>query len=373
MDAELIPGLPEEIARECLVRVPFDLFSTVRTVCRLWRREIDSSLFHWIRKSENLTRKVVALAQAEPAVESEGPAHKYYRSATTPTYRLTLFDPAGESWRTLPPLPGVSHGLPLFCQIAAAHKKLVVVGGWDPETWAPSDGVYIYDFLLDAWSRGTRMPGPRRSFFACSSSPSAGTIFVAGGHDEEKNALRSAMAYDVARDEWSQLPDMARERDECKGVFVGGRFEVVGGYSTDRQGQFGRCAEAFDVSEWRWNPVEEDRLEVATCPRTCVADGEKDGKLYMVRSGHLAVKEEGGKWREVAEVPEDAAVAAQLVKWEGKLLLLLGAGCHGGAQVGYLLEAAAGTDDGYRTTSWQKVKVPEEFSGLVQAICCIEV
>ena len=38
-------------------------------------------------------------------------------------------------------------------------------------------------------------------------------------HDKEKSALRSTFAYDVARDEWIQLADMARERDECIAIF----------------------------------------------------------------------------------------------------------------------------------------------------------
>lgn len=74
--------------------------------------------------------------------------------------------------------------------------RLLVVGGWDPETWAPTDSVLVYDFLTAAWRHGAAMPGPRRSFFACAAV--GGKVFVAGGHDEEKNALRSALAYDPA-------------------------------------------------------------------------------------------------------------------------------------------------------------------------------
>ncbi|MCI58652.1 F-box/kelch-repeat protein, partial [Trifolium medium] len=67
-------------------------------------------------------------------------------------------------------------------------------------------------------------------------------IYVVGGHDEEKNALRSAFVYDVANNAWTQLPDMARERDECKAVFCcsvsgSGTIRAVGGYCTEMQGR----------------------------------------------------------------------------------------------------------------------------------------
>ncbi|KAJ6798965.1 putative F-box/kelch-repeat protein [Iris pallida] len=219
------------------------------------------------------------------------------------------------------------------------------------------------------------MPGPRRSFFACSAGggTASATVFVAGGHDEEKNALRSAMAYDAEADEWAPLPDMAVERDECRGAFLNGGFHVVGGYPTDRQGQFCKSAETFDVATWRWGAVEEDRLEDATCPMTCVDDGDGgEGRLYFVRSGHVVV-EECGKWKEVAEVPEDAAVSTQLMTWQGKLLLV-GSGSDGGGRVAYLLEVASDVDDGKKSKlTWHRMEVPEEYSGHVHAACCLEI
>lgn len=365
MEQELIPSLPEDIARQCLIRVPFHRFGPTRSVCKLWKQEIESPLFHRIRRLTNLTRPIIVLAQAEPALSPSGPAHKYH-AASTPSYRLAVFDPSTATWQSLPAIPGLDNGLPLFCRIAAVCREVVVVGGWDPETWAPSDGVYIYDFATATWREGARMPGPRRSFFACAAedSGSGRVVFVAGGHDEEKNALRSALAYDAAEDRWAPLPDMARERDECKGVFLRGRFHVIGGYSTEHQGRFGRSAEAFDVATWRWGPAEEETLDADTCPRTCVAG--PDGRIYMCRRGHVAVLE-GNTWRAVVEVPEDASVAPALVTWQDRLVLM-GSGSHGGAQVAYVLEAG---EEGRMT--WQKVVVPVEYSGHVQAACCVEI
>jgi len=117
------------------------------------------------------------------------------------------------------------------------------------------------------------MLGEPRTFFSCASDHNR-MVYVAGGYDE-KNALKSAFAYDVVNDVWIPLSGMARERDECKVVFcarnnVFGTIKVVGGYCTEMQGQFKRSVEEFDVATWKWGPIEEEFFDDATCPRTCV-------------------------------------------------------------------------------------------------------
>ena len=68
-----------------------------------------------------------------------------------------------------------------------------------------------------------------------------GRIYVAGDHDDRKNALSAVWVYDVRRDEWSELTRMNDERDECQGVVIGSEFWVVcdtpkpGGPLTTRQ------------------------------------------------------------------------------------------------------------------------------------------
>ena len=360
---ELIPGLPEEIARECLVRLQYGRWSAARGVCRRWREEMESPEFHRLRRASGISQSVIALTQSEPITIPGDPANK---CAFGPSYRVVLFEPESGSWSTIPGIPWLPRGLPLFCQIAAAGSRLVVVGGWNPETWLATDEIFVYDFLTATWRAGKPMPPPRRSFFACAADGER-MVFVAGGHDEDKSALSSALAYDVEEDDWVSLPDMGRERDECKGVFRRGGFHVIGGYCTEMQGRFGKSAEVLDVATGRWGPVEEDALEAGACPRTCVAWG--DGRMYRCRVGNVAVmaEEERGTWKQVAELPKDARVMPHVVACRGGMLLL-GAACHGGAHFGYMLEKGGGGD--YR---WRPMSVPEEFSGQVQAGCCLEI
>ena len=150
-----------------------------------------------------------------------------------------------------------------------------MVGGYDPQTWESLNLVFVYNVVSATWRRGTDIPGVR-SFFGCASD-SDRTALVVGGHDDEKNALRSVLAYDVAKDKWLPVHDMAMERDECKVVFQRGKFHVIGGYHTETQGGFERSSEAFDVVSWQWDHVNEDLLEASTCSRTCEV-GDDDGR-----------------------------------------------------------------------------------------------
>ena len=76
-----------------------------------------------------------------------------------------------------------------------------MVGGYDPQTWESLNSVFVYNVVSATWRCDADIPGMRRSFFGCASD-SDRTVVVAGGHEGEKNALRSALAYDVAKDEW---------------------------------------------------------------------------------------------------------------------------------------------------------------------------
>ncbi|XP_077225531.1 F-box/kelch-repeat protein At1g15670-like [Tasmannia lanceolata] len=354
---ELIPGLPSEIAIECLIRVHYTHFGTVSKVSKLWKEELESPVFHRLRKDSGLSRACVVLAQAEPT----GSSHSKYPVA--PAYRLNLYDAEAGSWHRLPPVPGYHDGLPLFCQIVVTGRHLVMVGGWNPTTWAISNDVFVYDLVSATWRGGARMPGCKRSFFACASG-SDRRVFVAGGHDEGKNALKTALAYDVARNEWASLPDMERERDECKGVFHRGRFHVIGGYSTDTQGEFEKSAEGFDVATWKWGPVEEDMLDAGTCPRSCVADD--DGKVFRCREGYVVACEDA-TWRDVAELPTDVRLVSYAVMWQGKMLVT-GTKQYGGPHVAYTLELSEGNKH-----TWTRIEMPREYCGHVQSLCCLEI
>ena len=205
------------------------------------------------------------------------------------------------------------------------------------------------------------MPGGPRTFFACASD-SEGRVFVAGGHDNEKNALRSALAYDVAADRWVQLPDMSAERDECKGVFRRGRFVAVGGYRTDMQGRFERSAEAFDVATWSWGEVKEDFLDSSTCPRTFV-DGGDDKRVYLCCGDDLMALR-GDTWQKMATVPREIRNVAYVGTLDGTLVLI-GSSGYGEVHVAFAFHV--------KSCNWKKLDSPEGFKGHVQTGCVLKI
>jgi hypothetical protein len=51
--------------------------------------------------------------------------------------------------------------------------------------------------------------------------------------EDDENALREAAVYNVEEDEWKLLPDMSQEQDPCFGVFIEGKFFVIGGFNNE--------------------------------------------------------------------------------------------------------------------------------------------
>ncbi|KAK3028310.1 hypothetical protein RJ639_037772 [Escallonia herrerae] len=343
---------------ECLIRVPYQHFPAVDSVCQSWNDKINMPGFRRHRKVAGLSRRVILMAQARNNPNLKPGSVKSL--AATPVYRVTLCEPETGKWSELPPVPGYPDGLPLFCQLTGIGFDLVLMGGLDPVTWEVANQVFVYNFVSATWRRGADIPGGSRTFFACASD-SDRTVFVAGGHDSEKNALRSAMAYDVASDKWAQLPDMASERDECKGVFRRGKFQVIGGYRTDTQGRFERTAEAFDAATWQWDPVQENFLEHATCPRTCL-DGDDD-RMFVCRDGNVMALD-NSTWQAVVELPAEIKCTPYMAVWKGKLLVI-GSPRYNEPHGAYLLDL--------KSYMWTKLEQSEGFPGHVQASCCLEI
>ncbi|KAF7134842.1 hypothetical protein RHSIM_Rhsim08G0218900 [Rhododendron simsii] len=359
---DLIPGLPEEVGLECLVRVPYTHFSSASSVCRRWNAEIRQPEFRRLRKVSGLTQPLVVMVQSRvnPS-KPRSDSMKRFDKSRSMIYRLTVFEPETGEWRELPPVPGCENGLPMFCRIVGVGLNLVVMGGWDPVTCVVSNSVFVFDFVWATWRRGSDMPGGPRSFLACASDSNR-TVYIAGAHDKEKNALKSALMYDTAKEKWGRLPDMAMERDECEGVFHDGKFHVIGGYNTEMQGQFSRSAEEFDVATMRWDQVQDDFLEAATCPTTCT-DG-RDGRLYMCRGNDVAIRL-NSSWQAVAELPAEVRSSISYVTaWRGKMLVI------GSLKFGVALRAHVLDLKRY---VWTQIEVPAEYCGYVQSGCWLDI
>ncbi|XP_050230312.1 F-box/kelch-repeat protein At1g15670-like [Mercurialis annua] len=335
---ELIPGLPEEIALECLTRFHYSTHRVASRVCKNWKYLLQSRDFYYHRKQSSLTHKAACLIQSLPSDSSSKPV-------CPPRYGVTLFDPVNEIWELVEPVPEYPDGLPLFCKVTSSEGKVLVLGGWDPVSYEPVSHVFVYDFVTRKWRKGKDIPDSR-SFFAVGELD--GRVIVAGGHDLNKNALSSAWVYDVTRDEWSELPRMSQERDECEGVVIGSKFWVVSGYRTENQGEFEASAEFIDLEASQWNRVEDAWKEsgVNGSPKSCLGV-DKSGKLLSWAGPDSEIKV--------------GACGVQSEEW----VLVSGSAYLGGPQEFFFMEGQNG--------KWKKLNIPDEFSGFAQSACFAEI
>ncbi|KAI3867779.1 hypothetical protein MKX03_013555 [Papaver bracteatum] len=346
---ELIPGLPEDIGLECLTRLDHRIHGVASQVCQRWKNLLKSREFYIHRKQAGKTHHLACLIQSLPPIPAAnsgggGGEVKQPGPGGAPSYGITVYDSVSGEWERLDPVPKYPDGIPLFSQLVSVEGKLVLMGGWNPTSWNPITDLFIYDFTTQRWKQGKELPS-KRSFFA--SAVLDGKIFIAGGHDESKNALKTAWTYDLRNDEWNELAQLSEERDECEGIVIGNEFWVVSGYGTEHQGRFEASAECYQLGTGEWKRVEE-AWTVGKCPRACVGVG-KDGKSLV----------------NFSELDSLVGVGTCAVELGNRINLVTGVTYLGAPQGFFLVEGQNG--------KLVKIDVPEEFSGFVQSGCSIEI
>uniref|UniRef100_A0A7N1A327 F-box domain-containing protein n=1 Tax=Kalanchoe fedtschenkoi TaxID=63787 RepID=A0A7N1A327_KALFE len=315
----LIPGLPDDLAAECLIRVPYTSHSEMGFVSRSWKALIASNSFYAERRRLSFSDRLLCLVQPLPTSQIHPPEPSgdvdCKPDTEQPTYGLTVYNATDQTWQRIS-TPQNSLHVPMFCHCVAlpSSRKLLLLGGWDPQTLEPVSAVYSYNLITREWTRAASM-SKARSFFACT-AVGGNRVYVAGGHDSQKNALKSAEVYDADEDEWTTLPEMEQERDECHGMSWRDedKFWVVSGYGTDCQGQFRHDAECYDPGTNSWTVVENVWPFAALSPRcTAAITGHKGREWHwflgsqQLRLQELNSNEEGGSWdvaRSVIRVPE---------------------------------------------------------------------
>ncbi|KAH7670800.1 F-box domain-containing protein, partial [Dioscorea alata] len=337
----LIPGLPEDIALDCLARVPHRFHQGLRPVCRRWCQLVTSPEFYLHRERIGTAEDLIFLVQARPAEKVEGGVDLVTAGESKAEFRL-------------PRCALVAYNVTMA---AAAEGKVVVMGGWDPETLEPMREVGVVDPVTGRRRVGKAMT-TARSFFAAAAM--GRRVFVAGGHDSQKNALRTAEAYDVQMDDWVELPAMEEERDECQGAVVGGKFWAVSGYRTEGQGRFDPTAECYDPATEGWIKAEGIWEEGGGAPSAAffaAAEGERLGYV----DGRGAREYEKG-WKGAAAGPEGMRTVT-VAAATGERVFAMGTEVEGSGHAGWVLENG----------KWRRVRMLNGFSGSVYSATAIRV
>jgi len=347
--------IPDEIGRQCLLRVIYKSHDKVKAVCRSWKAMLSNAQFYEDRKISGTSQQLICLIQSIPAQGKSAEEDKWQGA---PVYGLTLYDPLQGTWDRLPSIPQFPNGIPLFCHCVWVDKKVVILGGWIPSRWEAMNSVLMYDFTSGTWHRGADMPTVR-SFFACSVSPH-GLIYVAGGQDDNRSALQTADTYDVKHDKWEVLPPMSQERDRCHGVFFDGKFTVISGYTTESQGRFEKSAEVFDHNTHNWSKVE-NMWSIGGSPRSCLA---ALGHLYFFHDQQvMRYNSKENVWEVVATLPESMDVATCATMWRDKIFIS-GSTQRWGEQLCCMLDNSG---------KWIPIERPHDFVGFIQCAILVDI
>jgi len=222
------------------------------------------------------------------------------------------YNPAIDKWTKKQPMPRPAH----HAALAAANGKIYVMGGFVPPkdtaipvggAWEPIDNAWEYDPAADSWKSLPPLPGKRGSALA---AEVGGKIYVIGGAttaDGSKDpfftffgpskVLTTNDVYDPATNKWQSRTPMSVARNHAFGAAVNGKIYVIGG----RTGHgFILSATNTDVVE-EYNPVSNSwsaPKERMPTPRSGGACGT-DGRRIFVAGGEVTTTELVGAFRAI--------------------------------------------------------------------------
>ncbi|XP_072974213.1 F-box/kelch-repeat protein SKIP30 [Typha angustifolia] len=257
--SRLIDGLPNEIAIQCLARVPFFDHSHLHLVCHSWRATLRSPEFCKARCEIGASEELLCVLAFEPENIWQ------------------LYDPVRDHWLTLPVMPSPIRHLARF-GVASVAGKLFVIGGGsdrvDPLT-GDHDGIFAsnevwsYDPLCREWIRRAPMI-VRRAMFACCTLE--GKIIVAGGFTNCRESISKAEIYDPEMDVWEPLPDLRQTHSSaCSGLVIKGKMHVLHkGLSTVQILEDGGKQWVVEDFGWLQGPMAMVRGELYVLSNSCI-------------------------------------------------------------------------------------------------------
>ncbi|CAM6090925.1 unnamed protein product [Calypogeia fissa] len=384
----LLPGIPDRVTIEgILTKTSWRTLCTLAAVNRAWRRAIQSRRVYRARNYINSTKTLAAIIHQSPAPQSAADyaaANRTRSGRFVPAhwrFTMSLYDPAEDSWHRLPPIPGVSCGIPKSCGCAFLNGKLYVIGGDDYDKVQSKKEVYMIDLAAcrGVWQKCATMQNGR-SEFPC--EVNNGRIYVfGGGYQSEVNYSRDAEVFDPERNEWHPVADMMSQRTNHTVVPLEGKLYVIGGSVwLDEEDdllyqRLGDCDDMFDSTlharfaevydPWKkyWRKVEN-----VTRRETDDAFVVVHGKLHVLRPDSVHVYDvQSNSWTFLQHISweNQACVGAKdcsvsvAAFIEGELLALVGRT----REEDYGLSLLRSTNFCRRNCqiTWEAVSCPHEF------------
>lgn len=218
------------------------------------------------------------------------------------------FDPIRHRWMRLPTMAFNECFMCSDKESLAVGTELLVFG-----KEVMSHVIYRYSILTNSWSSGMSMNAPRCLF----GSASLGEIAIlAGGCDSQGNILSSAELYNSETGAWEMLPSMNKPRKMCSGVFMDGKFYVIGGIGGSDSKPL-QCGEEYNLQTRVWTEIADMSPVRSGAPReneTAAAEAPPlvavvNNELYAADYADMEVRKyekESRLWLTVGRLPERA-------------------------------------------------------------------
>ncbi|CAA3030099.1 F-box/kelch-repeat protein At1g74510-like [Olea europaea var. sylvestris] len=286
----LIGQVGKDLSISCLIRCSRADYGSIASLNRDFRSLIRSGELYRLRRHMGITE------------------HWVYFSCSLLEWEA--FDPIHRRWMHLPRMMSNDCFMCSDKESLAVGTELLVFG-----KEILSYVTYKYSILTNSWSPGVKTNTPRCLF----GSASLGEIaIVAGGCDSQGNILSSAELYNSETGTWVILPSMNKARKLCSGVFMEGKFYVVGGVGVGSSGML-TSGEVYDLKTRTWHEIpdmfpalnggSEDNNTPATSkapPLLAVVKNELYA-AYYARMEVLKYDKKRNLWDTIGKLPEQAS------------------------------------------------------------------
>lgn len=211
----LLPGLPDDVALNCLLRLPIESHTACKAVCKRWHLLLGSKERFFTRRSE--------LGFKDPWLF----VFSYHKC--TGKIQWQVLDLTHFLWHSIPPMPCKDKVCPhgFRCVSIPYEGTLFVCGGMVSDVDCPLDLVLKYEMQKNRWSVINRMI-TGRSFFA--SGVIDGFIYVAGGNSTDLFELDAAEVLDPVKSTWRPISSMGTNMASYDSAVLNGKLLVTEGW-----------------------------------------------------------------------------------------------------------------------------------------------
>ncbi len=252
-------------------------------------------------------RQMLSAASDGKLVYALGGSNETSDLATVETY-----DPATDTWTSLPELPGRRSDL----GVAYADGRLVVVGGMSAGQVLKS--VVALDLMTQSWNglpdmgtgrHGMAVAGVGRTVYAIGGSTGAGD----GPITSSAEALKLGARKPQPAPEWRDLPNAPTERLMMAWTVLGDEIWIAGGM---RHGETMQTVESYNTKSGAWQeqpplPIPLHHATAANYRGEMVVIGGAGDNLADASNKVFAFR--GGKWEELPSLQHPRAAAAAAV------------------------------------------------------------